>query len=63
MVFGIAQTWVYSFEWQKRTAILWLSAKHRITPDKIDNVTSCHGVEIHDPSVNCELHQIVTYDR
>ena len=43
MVFGKAQAWLYSIEWQKHGLphchlLLWLSADHRITPDKIDNV-------------------------
>ena len=36
--------------------LLWLSADHRITPDKIDDVICA---EIPDPSVDPELHQIV----
>ena len=61
MVFGKAQAWLYSIEWQKCGLphchlLLWLSADHRITPDKIDNVICA---EIPDPSVDPELHQIV----
>ena len=61
MVFGKAQAWLYSIEWQKRGLphchlLLWLSAEHRITPDRIDNVICA---EIPDPSVDPELHQIV----
>ena len=61
MVFGKAQAWLYSIEWQKRGLphchlLLWLSADHRITPDKIDDVICA---EIPDPSVDPELHQIV----
>ena len=36
--------------------LLWLSAEHRITPDKIDDVIC---TEIPDPSIDPELHQIV----
>ena len=36
--------------------LLWLTADHRITPDKIDDVICA---EIPDPSVDPELHQIV----
>ena len=36
--------------------LLWLSADHRITPDKIDDVIYA---ETPDPSVDPELHQIV----
>ena len=47
MVFGKAQAWLYSIEWQKRGLphchlLLWLSADHRITPDKIDGVIYLH---------------------
>ena len=61
MVFGKPQAWLYSIEWQKRGLphchlLLWLSADHRITPDKIDDVICA---EIPDPSVDLELHQIV----
>ena len=61
MIFGKAQAWLYSIEWQKCGLphchlLLWLSADHRITPDKIDNVICA---EIPDPSVEPELHQIV----
>ena len=40
IVFGKEQTWLYSIEWQKRGLphchlLLWLSADHKITPDKI----------------------------
>ena len=59
MIFGKPQAWLYSIEWQKRGLphchlLLWLSAEHRI--DKIDDVIC---VEIADPSVDPELHQIV----
>ena len=61
MVFGKPQAWLYSIEWQKRGLphcylLLWLSADHRITLDKIDDVICA---EIPDPSVDLELHQIV----
>ena len=61
MVFGKAQAWLHSIKWQKRGLphchlLLWLSADHRITPDKIDDVICA---EIPDPSVDPELHQIV----
>ena len=61
MVFGKPQAWLYSIEWQKRGLphchlLLWLSAEHRVTPDKIDDVICA---EIPDPSVDTELHQIV----
>ena len=61
MVFGKAQAWLYSIEWQKRGLphchlLLWLTADHRITPDKIDDVICA---ETPDPSVDPELHQIV----
>ena len=61
LVFGKTQAWLYSIEWQKRGLphchlLLWLSAGHRITPDKIDDIIC---VEIPDPSVDLELHQIV----
>ena len=61
MVFGKPQAWLYSTEWQKRGLphchiLLWLSAEHRITPDKIDDVICA---EIPDPSVDPKLHQIV----
>ena len=61
MVFGKAQAWLYSIEWQKHGLphyhlLLWLSADHRITPDKIDDVICA---EIPNPSVDPELHQIV----
>ena len=61
MVFGKPQAWLYSIEWQKRGLphchlLLWLSAEHRVTPDKIDSVICA---EIPDPSVDPELHQIV----
>ena len=61
MVYGKAQTWLCSIEWQKRGLphchlLLWLSAEYRITPDKIDNVICA---EILDSSVDLELHQIV----
>ena len=61
MIFGKAQAWLYSIEWQKRGLLhcyllLWLLADHRITPDKIDDVICA---EIPDPSVDPELHQIV----
>ena len=61
MVFGKAQAWLYSIKWQKRGLphchlLLWLSADHRITPDKTDDVIYA---EIPDPSVDPELHQIV----
>ena len=61
MVFGEPQAWLYSIEWQKHGLphchlLLWLSAEHRITPDKIDDVICA---EIPDPSVDPELHQIV----
>ena len=61
MVFGKAQAWLYSIEWQKCGLphchlLLWLSAEHRVTPDKIDDVICA---EIPDPSVDPELHQIV----
>ena len=36
--------------------LLWLSAEHRVTPDKIDDLICA---EIPDPSVDPELHQIV----
>jgi len=63
MVFGKPQAWFHSIEWQKRGLphchlLLWLSAEHRITPDKIDNVICA---EIPDPSVDPELHQIVEH--
>ena len=52
MIFGKAQAWLYSIEWQKCGLphchlLLWLSADHRITPDKINNVICA---EIPDPS-------------
>ena len=58
MVFGKAQAWLYSIEWQKRGLphyhlLLWLSADHRIIPDKIDDAICA---EIPDPSVDPELH-------
>ena len=61
MVFSKAQAWLYSIEWQKRGLphchlLLWLSAEHRVTPDKIDDVVCA---EIPNPSVDPELHQIV----
>ena len=61
MVFGKPQAWLYSIEWQKRGLphchlLLWLSADHRITPDKIDHVICA---EIPDSTVDPELHQIV----
>ena len=61
MVFGKRQAWLYSIEWQKRGLphchlLLWLSADHRITPDKIDHVICA---EIPDSTVDPELHQIV----
>ena len=61
MVFGKPQAWLYSIEWQKRGLshchlLLWLSAEHRITPDRIDDVICA---EIPDPSIDPELHQIV----
>ena len=61
MIFGKAQAWLYSIEWQKHGLphchlLLWLSADHRITPDKIDDVICA---EIPDPSVDPELHHIV----
>ena len=65
MVFGKAQACqLYSIEWQKRGLphchlLLWLSADHRITPDKIDDVICA---EIPDPSVNLKLHQIVMFN-
>ena len=54
MIFGKAQAWLYSIEWQKCGLphchlLLWLSADHRITPDKIDYVICA---QIPDPSVN-----------
>ena len=60
MIFGKAQAWLYSIEWQKFGLphchlLLWLSADHRITPDEIDD-TIC--AEIPDTSVDPELHQI-----
>ena len=61
VIFGKPQAWLYSIEWQKCGLphchlLLWLSAEHRITPDKIDDVIYA---EIPDPSVDPELHQIV----
>ena len=61
MVFGKPQAWLYSIEWHKRGLphchlLLWLSAEHRITPDKIDDVICA---EIPDPSIDPELNQIV----
>ena len=60
MIFGKAQAWLYSIEWQMcglpHCHLLWLSADHRITPDKIDDVIYA---ETPDPSVDPELHQIV----
>ena len=61
MVFGKTQAWLYSIEWQKRGLphchlLLWLSAEHRVTPDKIDDVICA---EIPNPSIDPELHQIV----
>ena len=61
MVFGKPQVWLYSIEWQKRGLphchlLLWLSADHRIIPDKIYDIICA---EIPDPSVDPELHQIV----
>ena len=61
MVFGKPQAWLYSIEWQKRGLphchlFLWLSAEHKITPDKIDDVICA---EIPDPSVDPELHLLV----
>ena len=61
MIFGKPQAWLYSIEWQKRglpqcLLLLWLSADHRVTPDKIDDVICA---EIPDASVDLELHQIV----
>ena len=60
MVFGKAQAWLYSIEWQKHGLphchlLLWLSAENRVTPDKnlIDDVICA---EIPDPSVDPELH-------
>ena len=43
MIFGKPQAWLYSIEWQKHGLphchlLLWLSADHWITPDKIDDV-------------------------
>ena len=56
-----AQAWLYLIEWKRRGLphrhlLLWLSADHRITPDKIDDMICA---EIPDPSVDPELHQIV----
>ena len=64
MVFGKAQAWLYSIEWQKRGLphchlLLWLSAEHRVTPDKIDDVICA---ETPEPSVDFELHQIVIFN-
>ena len=64
MVFGKSQAWLYSIEWQKHSLphchlLLWLSADHRITADKIDDVIY---TEIPDPSVDLELHQIVMFN-
>ena len=61
MVFGKAQAWLYLIEWQKHGLphchlLLWLSAEHRVIPDKIDDVICA---EIPDPSVDPELHQII----
>ena len=61
MVFGKAQAWLYSIEWQKHGLphchlLLWLSANYRITPDKINDVIC---TEIPDPSVDPEVHQMV----
>ena len=61
MVFGKPQLLLYSMEWQKRGLphyhlLLWLTAEHRITPDKIDDVICA---EIPNPTVEPELHQIV----
>ena len=61
MIFGKPQAWLYSIEWQKRGLphchlLLWLSAEHRITSDKIDDVICA---EIPDPSLDPDLHQIV----
>ena len=57
IVFGKAQTWLYSINWQKHGLpqcylLLWLSADHRIIPDKIDDVICA---EITDPSVDPKL--------
>ena len=53
--------WLNSIEWQKRGLphchlLLWLSAEHRITPDKRDDVICA---EIPDSFGDPELHQIV----
>ena len=64
MIFGKAQAWLYSIEWQKPSLshchlLLWLSADHRVTPDKIDDVICA---EMPDPSVDPELYQIVMFN-
>ena len=61
MTFGKPQAWLCSIEWQKRGLphchlLLWLTAEHRITPDKIDDVICA---EIPNPTVDPELHKIV----
>ena len=63
MVFGKPQAWLYLTEWQKcglphYHLLLWLSADHRISPDKIDDVICA---EIPDTFVDPELHQINCY--
>ena len=61
MIFGKTQAWLYLIEWQKHGLphcylLLWLSADHRITPDKLDGMIC---TKIPDPSADPKLHQIV----
>ena len=62
MIFGKPRARLYSIKWQKRGLphchlLLWLIPEHKITPDTIDDVICA---EIPDPTVDPELHQIVT---
>ena len=61
MTFGKPHARLYSIEGQKRGLphahiLMWLISEHKITPDKIDNIVC---VEIPDPALDSELHQIV----
>ena len=62
MIFGKPGARLYSIEWQKCGLphchlLLWLIPEQKITPDTIDDVICA---EIPDPTVDPELHQIVT---